>query len=44
MSKRETNTYSPEFKESAIKLELESDRPVAETAEERKYLLKGGTR
>jgi len=34
MSKRVTNSYSSEFKESAIKLALESDQPIAETARE----------
>ena len=34
MSKTETNTYSSEFKESAVNLAIESDRPVAETARE----------
>ena len=34
MSKRETNSYSAEFKQSAVKLALESDGPVSETARE----------
>ena len=34
MSKRKTNNYSSEFKESAIKLALNSDQPVSETASE----------
>ena len=34
MSKKVTNTYSSEFKESSVKLALESDQPVAETARE----------
>jgi len=32
MSKREVTVYSSEFKESAIKLALESERPIAQTA------------
>ena len=34
MTKRTQNQYSPEFRESAVKLALESDRPVSETATE----------
>ena len=34
MSKRQINTYSSEFKESAIKLALESDQSIAATARE----------
>jgi transposase-like protein len=32
MTKRKTNKYGPEFRESAVKLALESDQPVSETA------------
>lgn len=32
MSKREVTLYSSEFKESAIKLAFESERPIAQTA------------
>ena len=34
MSKRKTTTYSSEFKESAIKLALNSDQSIAATARE----------
>ena len=34
MSKRQTSTYSSEFKESAVKLALESDQSIAATARE----------
>lgn len=34
MSKREINTYSSEFRQSAIKLALDSEKPVSETARE----------
>lgn len=34
MSKRETTTYSSEFKESAIKLALDSEKAISETAHE----------
>ena len=34
MSKRKTNSYNSEFKESAIKLALKSEQPVSETARE----------
>lgn len=32
MSKREIKLYSSEFKESAIKLALEAEKPIAQTA------------
>ena len=34
MNQKTNNTYSPEFKESAIKLALDSDQSVAQTARE----------
>ena len=34
MSKRQSKHYPPEFKESAVKLALDSDQPVAKTAKE----------
>ncbi|WP_086930759.1 transposase [Agarilytica rhodophyticola] len=34
MSQKSKKIYSPEFKESAIKLALESDQPVAQTVRE----------
>ena len=34
MSRKQANSYSPEFKESAVKLAIESDQSVAKTAEE----------
>lgn len=34
MSKRANTFYTPEFKESAVKLALDSDQPVASTAKE----------
>jgi transposase len=34
MSKKESNTYSSEFKESAVKLVLNSDQPLSATARE----------
>ena len=33
-SKRETNTYSPQFRESSVKLALDPDKPVSDTAKE----------
>ncbi len=34
MSEKKTKTYTAEFKESAVKLAVESDKPVTETARE----------
>ena len=34
MSKKKTKPYTAEFKESAVKLAVESDKPVTETARE----------
>ena len=34
MNQRKANTYNSEFKESAVKLALESDQPIAATARE----------
>ena len=34
MSQKKTNTYTAEFKESAVKLAVESDQPVSQTAKE----------
>jgi len=34
MSKKNSNPYTPEFKESAVKLAIESDQPIAKTARE----------
>lgn len=33
-SKKKLTEYSPEFRESAVKLAVESDQPVSKTAEE----------
>lgn len=34
MSEKKTKSYTAEFKESAVKLAVESDKPVTETARE----------
>jgi len=34
MSKNKSNPYTPEFKESAAKLAIDSDQPIAKTARE----------
>ncbi len=34
MSKKSTNNYTSEFKESAVKLAIESDQPVTQTAKD----------
>lgn len=34
MSAKKLNTYPSEFKESAVKLAIESDHPIAQTAKE----------
>ena len=36
MSEKKTKSYTAEFKESAVKLAVESDKPVTETARELK--------
>ncbi|WP_151705286.1 transposase, partial [Nitrincola alkalilacustris] len=34
MSQKKSNSYTAEFKESAVKLAVESDQPVTQTARE----------
>ncbi len=34
MSQKKANTYTAEFKESAVKLAVESEQPIAQTARE----------
>ena len=34
MSQKKTNSYTAEFKEAAVKLAIESDQPVTQTARE----------
>ncbi len=34
MSKEKPKTYPPEFRESSVKLAIESDQPIAHTAQD----------